>query len=640
METVEYIAAKVVPTVAEPKVWNPNTQYDNLVIVQESEDAGGSYYISKKPVPPGTPLSDTEYWLFFFQDGATVSIGEVNTVDNLQDASVVNVGTLYNAILDFSIPRGADGQILDAAGTVVTGSEIEVESPLDDGAFAHLDVFGRALQDGTPTPDSPVPIVVCKGRNLFDLGSSANDYICPQTVANSLTIANDKLSSVAVDSGLTRLIRKKPFNPGTYTFGYNCNVPNVSYRIIIQVFNENGENISSSASVGGFTYNQYYEGLYAESNVKAFTVSNCSYFYVGACISNVSAGTSFEFSQIQLELGSTSTPYVPYGHVGLEVQGRNLVSPNSIKNWGVASAIVFDSGARTIALPVTRNTDYTVSYAAGNRMHIAGTGDVIPAAGVQVTDIYTSYQSDSPKTFNSGNNDYVVIQIAGDNGAISNVQVERGSVAHAYEPYFETVTPIPIPESGLASLPDGTHDVLSVDGAGHVSVVKATNEVVFDGSQSDLTVTRLTGFTQVSWNEYVTIGAADAVFYCDKLVYTNVNTRDLNKIWSNVTVPRMFMGLPDSITSVVDAQTWLTTHPITVLYPIATPTTWDGGYIDLPELPDGCTVSTLATLTPVNDLYYWTEGGAVEQRCFADVWEYLAALSQRVTDLETAVAEL
>jgi hypothetical protein len=42
----------------------------------------------------------------------------------------------------------------------------------------------------------------------------------------------------------------------------------------------------------------------------------------------------------------------------------------------------------------------------------------------------------------------------------------------------------------------------------------------------------------------------------------------------------------------VDAwKSWLASNPTTVLYPLATPTTEEMGYVNLPDIPDGAVVS-------------------------------------------------
>lgn len=54
----QYIGARYVPIISEPYQWDINTPYENLVIVYNNHAS----YISKKPVPVGIQISNTEYW--------------------------------------------------------------------------------------------------------------------------------------------------------------------------------------------------------------------------------------------------------------------------------------------------------------------------------------------------------------------------------------------------------------------------------------------------------------------------------------------------------------------------------------------------------------------------------------------------
>jgi hypothetical protein len=59
----------------------------------------------------------------------------------------------------------------------------------------------------------------------------------------------------------------------------------------------------------------------------------------------------------------------------------------------------------------------------------------------------------------------------------SDIQIELGSIATTFQPYCDSTTPIPLPSRGwVASLPDGTADTLTLDGAGKVTWERKTNE--------------------------------------------------------------------------------------------------------------------------------------------------------------------
>lgn len=55
----QYIGARYVPTFADPLTWDNSHSYEALMMV----DYMGDTYTSKKPVPPGVAITDTEYWV-------------------------------------------------------------------------------------------------------------------------------------------------------------------------------------------------------------------------------------------------------------------------------------------------------------------------------------------------------------------------------------------------------------------------------------------------------------------------------------------------------------------------------------------------------------------------------------------------
>lgn len=63
-----YIGERYVPIVYGP--WDGSKDYESLIIVTSD----GSGYISKKAVPKGTPISNTEYWALLYQGGAGGSV--------------------------------------------------------------------------------------------------------------------------------------------------------------------------------------------------------------------------------------------------------------------------------------------------------------------------------------------------------------------------------------------------------------------------------------------------------------------------------------------------------------------------------------------------------------------------------------
>ena len=81
---------------------------------------------------------------------------------------------------------------------------------------------------------------------------------------------------------------------------------------------------------------------------------------------------------------------------------------------------------------------------------------------------------------------------------------------------------------------------------------------------------------------------------------------------------------------VADFKTWLSTHPVTVLYPLATPITESLGYIDLPDIPAGSTVS-IPELDALGISYY-VDNGAEQYKARLEATSF--------SDIEDAITEL
>lgn len=92
----QYVGARYVPNFIDDP-WNDTTRYDPLDVV---DNGSGTSYIAKKPVPPGTPLSDRNYWfLYGSSNGAILNLQK--QIDKIN-------GGLYNNIYDYGYTSGAD----------------------------------------------------------------------------------------------------------------------------------------------------------------------------------------------------------------------------------------------------------------------------------------------------------------------------------------------------------------------------------------------------------------------------------------------------------------------------------------------------------------------------------------------------
>ena len=135
----------------------------------------------------------------------------------------------------------------------------------------------------------------------------------------------------------------------------------------------------------------------------------------------------------------------------------------------------------------------------------------------------------------------------------------------------ETITPIDLQGNVLASLPDGTKDVLTVDSVGHVVIEKRVSHIASYNGES-------VGDVYISTTGELTTGAE-------------------------------------------------------VYYKASSAATVDCGYIDMPAIPDGSTISITAQVTPTISASWWARGAAA-------IAEALKAVRARIGAIEAAIAEL
>jgi hypothetical protein len=173
-------------------------------------------------------------------------------------------------------------------------------------------------------------------------------------------------------------------------------------------------------------------------------------------------------------------------------------------------------------------------------------------------------------------------------------QVERGSTATEYEPYHHTTTPIPLPSRGwVGSLPDGTHDALSIDGAGKVTWKLGIGKYVVTGSETiDGTRDLGTNYRIVlmrALQNFAVLGNDNLNGLCDRLVARVGYDTDATGFYYNLSANKghIFCFVPN-VETTADALAAMTGAEF--YYPLSS-TTEVMGYVDLPDIPDGAVVS-------------------------------------------------
>ena len=413
----------------------------------------------------------------------------------------------------------------------------------------------------SPSPDYPQEIKVAKGRNLFDENNWVRQSSYP-------TLYNDYYYSDPV--------YLKPNATYTISLGDYTSLSSAMYYAM-KVYNTDGITSPQDNGTVAYLFGENVTGrLTAPYTFVAGSSGVIRFAYKNASILDL-----IEARNIQLELGSVATPYVPYGYVGLEVQGKNLFDYTNIQYSGKylnSVGEIASNGGWNIAKPieVVPSTSYTISGkpSEDNTVHCWWYDkSMTQISGFKIGSKTVTSPSDAK---------YLVMSF--DNNWKTNIQLELGSTATDYEPYYHYTTPIPLPERGwVGALPDGTADKLILDSAGKVEWEKRTEET--DQATTD-GVSATIGTTALSTTNSLADGAM-------------------------------------------------------VLYKLATPVTEDLGYITLPNIPVGATLS-IPELDELN-VEYWLDDAIFQTQ--QDQNEMLRnkdipEIEDAIGDLATLTAEL
>lgn len=472
--------------------------------------------------------------------------------------------------------------------------------------LARLEKNGMSTQNGTPTPDNPIPIQVVSAPNLLDESTcTAKRYI--RKTDGTVQTSNNWSAT-----------------------GYIPVLPGASYVL--------SGIVNSSSSVAGYAF---YEGdkTYISggaSNVYTFTAPS------NAAFVRISLNTE-EPDGVMLNAGTVAQPYVPYGALGLHVHGENIM-PKMVAGDYSGSGLtvtVDDNGVisisgtttatynKTIPLESVAYFDYT-NYNVHFRNNVAtsnmaftpqpgleavATFNMYPSIIGYVMNITATYAARIPTLAS------IRIYLASGNTVTdftAHLSIEESAAATDYEPYYSTVTPIDLDGNVLAALPDGTKDVLGVDSAGHVTIIKNTRIITFDGSESWIAYAAWDSTNQKCYYvSTVPYGRVDYTGSVVNLLCSHLQSATYMQFsdskWDSsaaVTGGGSEISVRVPFSTVSEYKTWLSTANMFVLAKYVTPQTIDLGYIDIPELEDDCTIEVVSSLVSSMTATWWTNEAA------------------------------
>lgn len=254
----------------------------------------------------------------------------------------------------------------------VTGA---VETPLHS-----LKIYGKSVQDGTPTPSSPVLIDVVEGANLLDV---FNTFPKTTTTYKGCTMTNNGDGSFTL-SGTNSMSSSWSFNSTSGTLV----LPAGTYTLT-------GLNDASNVSIG-----LNYDGYFHDTSQSSWTFTLSEETTITQWRVLVFASATISGTVVpMLVAGSVGKPPIPYGSIGIDID--DTITPIDLNGNVLASLpdgtcdelTINDSGN----VSIEKNVGYIASYngeTVGDN-YISTTGELSTGASVY-------YELTSPTTSSFG----------------------------------------------------------------------------------------------------------------------------------------------------------------------------------------------------------------------------------------------
>lgn len=557
-----------------------------------------------------------------FEDGGNYQI----------DVFVVNgVGLQVNAHSDFNIswqppvtPTATvttDPDTLAASVTVTgdrsyTFTDVESFTAPESGVITSLAIDGKSVQDGTPTPSAPVAIECAGPYNLLSmsdrkgatmLGTKGIDIVWNSDgwIDVSGTVTGTS-SGIIVLWGSTNT-SVQIFDAGTYTLSVEAEGIEFSSHTSIQIYGDTSAYIQTASNRHTITTSVGISriGLFLKSDATGMQLSG-------------------RF-RVTLVSGSSMRAFQPYGCITARTSNRNLVDQ-------YLTYINFNSGR---GISYSRTGDGSIT-ATGTATGFAFCALASPAnnvlnlkrGGTYSVEVFGTTSGLCLLTLNGGSTNVTqatyTIPDDGDwllgfgikqgntaSGDIIKFQVTEGAEFPAYLAPSQASTAIDLQGHALRSLPDGTHDELTVDSAGVCEIDK--NVGMYDSTGVTFESTDISTFTTltgaVRWyvtkltDPCVSAITTDNNGYCTLGPYKASPNSDQGVPHFYCYASRVYclISTDEGVTDAAGAAAWMNAHPLQITYKLATPQTISLGTITPPFVADGATVAIDAAATPTFD---------------------------------------
>ena len=343
-------------------------------------------------------------------------------------------------------------QLLDAPSPIEesagSGEYIQITTTDSTAKLASVEMLGKAEQDGTPTPDSPVPIstttgenvVKIEGKNLCQLETSATKTVGGLTFTTDGGYINiNGTASVTGEFYFDEF--KAPSGTATFSATVSGYTDKTSSNSSIILQSSPDGTTWSSASVIWLQS--------TEPKSETITLDSALHYRIRFRVTSASVFTNATIKP-QLELGSTATAYEPYHGQEFEVNlGKNLLDPDSISQGTWINASL--TNTCTFFMPIFTGETFTISNQDTSTYRFSCGLCVTPHAGTNTQD--SGWQTGTSYTITAQSNGYLYVQLRKNDASTitpstvptNAYMIERGSQATSFAPYF---TPIELAKIG------------------------------------------------------------------------------------------------------------------------------------------------------------------------------------------------
>lgn len=532
----------------------PNTESKNNVSFIKNED--GTFNISTNGTASAdsdflvemlpTFLTDDTYTVATKSTGYQVHVSFYNNTSWLSTAIYKNED-IVTRTQSITIPNNATRivfmiRILNGTSVNLTNETIMLEK--SSTATDYEEYTGG---QPSPSPDYPQEVKTVKGyRNLFDKDNAniLNAYFAGEKTIN--TSANAKILWISCKASTTYTIQK---------------IKSARFRIATSTL---------QPAIGETTLSFIYDDN--ATSLTITTENNANYILVYYFYNGTDTLTEQEIlDSVMITEGTEKHPYVPYGnnYVDVKVTGKNLFKLDNIGIATASSGKVVADATKGIIIDVRTvdnlyiSGDYTLL---DNNMVRIGYFNEYPKVNLQ--GIRGNITTNS--IINTINYNYILLNFPKKNTSITDeqiqnsFQIEKGSVATSYEPYKETIVPIPLNGNEIAGIGDYKEELI-VDKNGKVWLNKLTGKVVLDGSEN----WNRNSNNNDTYRFYISkpnnaLSPCLSQYFSYNTVYANYD----NSIYignTNLIVSRVLTN-NTYIEEISDFKAWLSTHNTPVYY--------------------------------------------------------------------------